>query len=103
VGGDEVALGEDLLDPVAKIGKGGEEGFDRLSLTGAAAGFAVVEEVDAEQPLAGPRVAPADRLAVEAADQFLVLLDIDPTTVIDPAPGEGDTVRAWVASSSSSR
>jgi hypothetical protein len=81
VGGDEVVLGEDQRDLVPEVGEGGEEVVDRLALAGAAAGLAVVDEVGAEQPLAGARVALDDRLPVEAADQLLVLLDPDPGTV----------------------
>ena len=103
MGGDELALGDDQLDLVLEVGEGGEEVFDRLALTGAAARLAVVDEVDAEQPLAGAGVAFDDRFAVEAADQLLVLPPSpSPPTVIDPPPAAGDTVPAWVASSSSS-
>lgn len=83
VGGDQVPLGEDQPDLVLQVGEGGEEVVDRLALALAPAGLAVVDEVGAEQPLAGGRVALVDRLAVEAADELFVLLWTD---VADPIP-----------------
>jgi len=77
VGGDEVVLGEDQRDFVLEIGKGREEVVDGLALAGAAARLAVVDEIGAEQPLAGGRVALDDRFPVEAPDQLLVLREAD--------------------------
>jgi hypothetical protein len=57
VGGDEVALGEDLLDPVAQVGEGSKEVFDLTPLTAPSARFAVVDEIDAEQALTGAGIA----------------------------------------------
>jgi hypothetical protein len=104
-GGDEVVLGEDQRDLVAEIGEGGEEIVDRLPLAGAPPRLAVVDEVGAEQPLAGGRVALDDRFPLEAADQLPVLLDPDAKHRIGcpsrSAPRR-DTVIASAASSSSS-
>jgi UDP-N-acetylmuramyl pentapeptide synthase len=85
VGGDQVVLGEDQRDLVLEVGEGVEEVVDGLALAGAAARLAVVDEVGAEQALAGARVALDDRFPVEAPDQLLVLLEADGGTV--PAPG----------------
>jgi hypothetical protein len=70
--GDEVVLGEDQLDLVREVGKGGEEVVDCLALAGAPARLAVVDEVGAEQALASGGIALDDRFAVEAADEPLV-------------------------------
>lgn len=84
VGGDQVVLGEDQRDLVLEVGEGGEEVVDGLALAGRAAGLAVVDEVGAEQPLAGGRVALDDRFPVEAPDQVLVLLEADADSVSAP-------------------
>ena len=55
-----------------EVGEGGEEVVDGLALTGAPPRLVVVDEVDAQQPLAGGGVAFDDRFAVEAADELLV-------------------------------
>ncbi|HWB70356.1 MAG TPA: hypothetical protein VG518_10305 [Solirubrobacterales bacterium] len=95
VGGDKVILGEDQDDLVLEVGKGGEEVIDRLALAGAAAGLSVVDEVGAQQALAGARVAFDDRLAVEAADQLPVLLEPDAPTV-SPSTRYGQAIGCFV-------
>jgi hypothetical protein len=103
VRGDEIVLGEDQLDLVAEVGEGGEEVVDGLALTGTPARLAVVDEVGAEQALAGSGVTLVDRLTVEAADQFLVGVRgyrRDRSRL--PSTPPADTVSPSVASSSSS-
>jgi hypothetical protein len=59
---------------VAQVREGVEEVLDRLARALATARLAVVDEVDAEQALAGAGVAFVYRFPVEATDQLLVLL-----------------------------
>jgi hypothetical protein len=52
--------------------EGGKEVVDRRTLAGTAPRLAIVDKVDAQQPLAGGRVALDDRFTVKAADQLPV-------------------------------